>query len=95
MIDYPTKALRNPDGEDHIGTNAYHVRTAKGQKFVLNPDGEHTLGDLSYDVVEATKDIYELRADPVRLIYQQLKKEWKSFTIDDMKRVQRKEDQAV
>ena len=91
MIDYPTKELRNPDGKDFIGTNAYHVRTDKGQKFVLNPNGEHKLGDLAYDIKEATKEIYELRCDPVRLIYQHLKKEYKSFTIESMREAQRKE----
>jgi hypothetical protein len=91
MIDYPSKGLRNPDGEQLIGTNAYHVRTAKGQKFVLNPEGEHQVGELRYDVVDATKDIYELRCDPIRLIYKQLKKEYRSFTLNDMRRVQREE----
>ena len=89
MIEYPSKSLRNPDGEELIGTNAYKVRTALGQTLVLNPDGAYGEGDFKYDIKEVEKDIYELRCDPIRLVYKQVKKQWKSFTLDDMKRVQR------
>ena len=82
---YPSWELNNPDGKAIIGTNAYVIRTDKGEKYVLNPEGEHEIGELRFDILEAKKDIYELRCDPIRAVYKLLKKQYKKFNYENSK----------
>jgi hypothetical protein len=63
--------------------------------MVLSADGEFTHGDISYDIVEQERDITRLSADPVRQVYQDLKKQWYGFTATDHKEVQRNNTEEV